>query len=162
MNYINCKVNIQKVQSFVQISDGSLKAKILSLLNFLAKFLTVFKSFILLGVYDSWSKLVTMGVSSRTIAISVIYEKGDKKDIANYKPVSFLNLAYKTYTKILKKRMHKTSRYNNRWKTISCYHKKNYIIHTSIIRDSNNLSSTLNKPHAVISVDFLKAFDKMD
>ena len=89
-------------------------AKILSLLNFLAKFLTVFKSFIILGVYDYCSKLVTMGASSRTIAISVTYEKGNKKDIANYKPVSFLNLAYKTYTKILKKRMHKTLRYNNR------------------------------------------------
>ena len=34
-------------------------------------------------VYQFWENLGTMGVSSRTSNITVIYKKGDKEDIAN-------------------------------------------------------------------------------
>ena len=42
---------------------------------------------VLLGVYDSWAKFGTMGVTSRTGIISAIYNKGDKRDIENYRPI---------------------------------------------------------------------------
>ena len=57
---------------------------------------------VLLDVYDSWGKLGTIGVTSRTGFISSIYKKEDKKDIENYRPISFLNLYYKIYTIIFK------------------------------------------------------------
>ena len=56
----------------------------------------------LLDVFDSWVKLGTKIVISRTGIISAIYKKGDKRDIENYRPIVFLNLNYKIYTKTLK------------------------------------------------------------
>ena len=41
-------------------------------------------------------------VTSRTGIISAIYKKGDKRDIENYRTISFLNLYHKIYTTILK------------------------------------------------------------
>ena len=62
----------------------------------------------LLDVYNSWRKLGIMGISSRTSIISVTYKTGVKKDIANYRPISLLNLYYKICTTILKNRMQQT------------------------------------------------------
>ena len=100
-----------------------------------------------------------MGVSSRTGVISVVYEKGNKKSISNYRLNSFLNLEYQIYTTIYKNRMQKTLDAiigENKSAAI----KKITILHTfSIIRD---LSNSLNKQLAVISLGFLKAFDKVN
>ena len=43
-------------------------------------------------VYQSWKKIVTMDDSSRTVVISLIYQKVDEEDIANYRLISRLNL----------------------------------------------------------------------
>ena len=63
---------------------------------------------VVLDVYDSWRKLGTMFVTSGAGIISVIYIKVDKKDIVNYRSISFLNLHYEIYIKILKNRMQRT------------------------------------------------------
>ena len=39
-----------------------------------------------------------MGVTYRTGITSAIYEKGDKKDILNYRLILLINLDYKIYT----------------------------------------------------------------
>ena len=63
---------------------------------------------ILLEVYNSWKQIGIIGIPSRTGIISVIYKKGDKKDMANYRPISLLNLDHKSFTTILKNRMQTT------------------------------------------------------
>ena len=40
---------------------------------------------VLLNVYDSWGKLGTMDITSRTRIISSMYKKGDKRDLSDFK-----------------------------------------------------------------------------
>ena len=46
-------------------------------------------------LYQSWENLYIIGGNSRTEIISLIYKKGEEEDIANYRPISILNLNYK-------------------------------------------------------------------
>ena len=117
---------------------------------------------ILLEVYNSWKQLGIIGISSRTGIISVINKNGDKKDIANYRLISLLNLDYKIFTTILKNRMQKTLD-NMIGQNQTAAIKNRTILHTlSTIRDIIDVSNKLNKNLSVISFDFLKAFDRLD
>ena len=92
-----------------------------------------------------------MGSSSRTGIISVIYKKGDKKDIPNYRQISLLNLDYKIYTTILKNRMQKTLGKIIGENQTAAF-KNRTILHT--LWDIVDLSSKVDKK---LSLDFLKA-----
>ena len=93
-----------------------------------------------------------MGVTSGTGIISGIYKKDDKKDIANYRPISLLNLDYEIYNTVLKNWMQKTL------DTIiaenqSAAIKNRTILHTLFtICDIIDVSNKLNKNVSVLFI----------
>ena len=93
-----------------------------------------------------------MGVTFGTGIISGIYKKDDKKDIANYRPISLLNLDYEIYNTILKNWMQKTL------DTIiaenqSAAIKNRTILHTLFtICDIIDVSNKLNKNVSVLFI----------
>ena len=86
-----------------------------------------------------------MCTSSRTGMISVIYKKGDKKDIANYRLISLLNLDYKIYTNILKNRMHKILDQIIGENQIATIKNRTILHRLSTIWDFIDLSNKMNK-----------------
>ena len=102
-----------------------------------------------------------MDVSFRTGIISFIYIKGDQKDIANYRPVSLLNFDYKIYTIIFKNRMQTLDAIIGEKQSAGT--KNSSILHTlSTIGNVNDIENKLNNSITVISLYFLKAFNRID
>ena len=95
-----------------------------------------------------------MGVSSRTEVKPLIYRKGDKKDIANYRSTSLLNLHYINYTAIVKNCMQETLDGIIGENKSTAIEKRTMLHALSIIRDIIHMSNTLNKQLAAISLDF--------
>ena len=116
----------------------------------------------LLDVYNSQTKLGIVDISSRTCIISVIYKKGKKKDIANYRPKSLLNLDYKNYTTILKNRMQQTLNKMIGGKQTATIQNRTMLQTFSTIQDITDMSNKANKKLSVILLDFRKAFDWLD
>ena len=72
---------------------------------------------VLLDVCNSWGKLRTTGVTSRTGIALVKYKKGYKKDVTNYRHI----LQLLPYTVILRNQLQKQFTYYNRRTPVRSY-----------------------------------------
>ena len=103
-----------------------------------------------------------LSVSQRRGMIVLLFKKGDKLSLKNWRPISLLNIDYKIITKCLANRLRQV------------LHK---IIHpdqtcsvpgrsiqqtTSFIRDLIDYVNTKNVPAALICIDQMKAFDRVN
>eukprot|EP00962_Isochrysis_galbana_P050080 scaffold21547_cov111-Isochrysis_galbana.AAC.5 len=54
---------------------------------------------------DALLRVVDVGGEIARDRVSVLYKKGDTRDVRNYRPITLLQVDYKIYSKVLVKRM---------------------------------------------------------
>ena len=101
--------------------------------------------------------------TQREALICCIYKKGDRADITNWRPISLLNIDYKIITKTITNRIkatlpHLISRYQT-----ACIPQRQIHMNLWYTRDIIKIANIENlKNAAIISIDQIKAFDRVD
>ncbi len=94
--------------------------------------------------------------------LSLMYKKGDKDEIKNYRPVSLSNYDYKLIAFVLAKRLQcviKKLIHENQ----SGYVKGRFIgVNNRIVQDILEYCEKKNIPGAIVCLDFEKAYDKLE
>lgn len=115
----------------------------------------------LLRVFNSIEQKKEMSRSMKCGIISLIYKKGDKRHLKNWRPISLLNVDYKILAKIFSNRLKQVIPYIvNEFQTCSV---PGRTIHDNIanIRDVIDIIESENEEGYVIKLDQMKAFDKV-
>ena len=100
--------------------------------------------------------------SSRRPVLTLIYKKGDKDLIKNYRPISLSNYDYKIIAFVLASRIQRViDKIIN--KTQTAYIKGRYIgLNARFMLDILEYSNITKKKGAIICLDFEKPFDTVD
>ena len=111
---------------------------------------------------NSCYQSILLAPSQRVALISTIFKKGDRLDLANWRPISLCNIDYKIITKALSLRLVEVlaSVINL---DQSCGIKGRNIGHNILlIRDLIQYANDENLPAIILSIDQKKAFDRVD
>ncbi|KAG1928992.1 hypothetical protein F2P79_023214 [Pimephales promelas] len=115
----------------------------------------------LVEVYNESLSSGMLPESMRTGHVSLLYKKGDKEDLANWRPITLLNTDYKILAKVIAVRMrsvvgkvvHPDQTCGVPGRTSS--------LNLTLIRDAVGWAEQRNLPLAILSLDQEKAFDRV-
>lgn len=97
----------------------------------------------------------------RTGLITLLYKKGDRTDLKNWRPISLLNCDYKILAKMISSRLaHVLEDIIEPDQTCSVPN-RSIITNGLLLRDLVQIAHEKNIPAALISLDQLKAFDRV-
>lgn len=104
----------------------------------------------------------TLSRSQRQGLITLLYKKGPRESLKNWRPITLLNIDYKIITKVLAKRLG-TVLPSIIHEDQTCGIKdRNIETNIHMIRDIIEYCNTENKPLALIALDQEKAFDRVE
>ena len=112
-------------------------------------------------VYNYAFQTGCLAVSQRRGVITLLFKKGDRTQLKNWRPITLLNTDYKILTKALANRLqqvlplidHSDQIASKKWRTI--------IDNTRPLHDFVTYANEKGIPLALISVDQLKAFERV-
>ena len=103
-----------------------------------------------------------MTATQKEAIISCIYEKGDKKDISNWRPISHTNVDYKILTKFLSGRFLDILPKIIHENQTACIKNRTIYNNLSYTRDIIDIANAEKLEACILSIDQVKAFDRVD
>ena len=93
--------------------------------------------------------------------IMIIFKKGNKKDLKNYRPICLLSNIYKVLTKVLTKRLEKTLDENQPRKQAGFRSGYSTTDHIHVVNQLNEKCREYNIPLCIAFVNYEKAFNSV-
>ena len=112
---------------------------------------------ILNSAYENGS----LALSQRRGLISLLFKKGDRTKLKNWRPITLLNTDYKILTKALANRLQQTLPLLIHTDQTACIPGRTINDNLRLIQDAIHYANETQTPLALISVDQLKAFDRV-
>ena len=112
---------------------------------------------ILNSAYENGS----LALSQRRGVISLLFKKGDRTKLKNWRPITPLNTDYKILTKALANRLQQTLPLLIHTDQTACIPGRTINDNLRLIQDTIHYANETQTPLALISVDQLKAFDRV-
>ena len=116
----------------------------------------------LLLVFTELLQSGRMSASQRTGLITLLYKKGDRTDLKNWRPISLLNCDYKILSKMISLRLAKVLEDIIEPDQTCSVPNRSIITNGLLLRDLIQIANEKNLPAALISLDQLKAFDRVN
>jgi len=128
--------------------------------NFYKHFWHTFSS-ALTSVFNYAFKHGTLSITQRQGIITLLFKKGDRTKLKNWRPITLLTTDYKILTKALANRLKNVLHLLISTDQTACIPGRTINDNISLIRDAIHFANESNTPLAMISIDQLKAFDRV-
>lgn len=115
----------------------------------------------LLEVLQEVAQSGTLPVSFREGVITLLYKKGDRKDLRNWRPITLLNTDYKLFAKVLALRLRTVLQFLIHQDQVCAVPGRRIADSLILLRDSICYVQQRNSPLFLINLDFEKAYDRM-
>jgi len=116
---------------------------------------------------EKLAKLFSMCLRKREIpsnwnnAIILLYTKGDKERVENYRPISLLSVLYKMFTKVILNRIERDLDFNQRREQAGSHRGFSTMDHIQALNEVMERTNEYELPLCLGSIDFEKAFDSV-
>ena len=100
-------------------------------------------------------------LTQRRGVISLLFKKGDRTQLQKWRPITLLNTDYKILTKALVNRLKHTLPFLIHTDQTACIPGRTINDNLRLIQDAITYANEMNIPLALVSVDQLKAFDRV-
>ena len=116
----------------------------------------------LLAVYNSVLSSGRLSASQRCGVVRLLYKKGDKEDLRNWRPISLLNVDYKILSRVLARRLSSVLSTLVHHDQTCCVPRRTIHDNTRLLQDVVDYCTLEGIPAALISLDQEKAFDRVE
>jgi len=100
-------------------------------------------------------------LTQRRGVISLLFKKGDRSQLQNWRPIMLLNTDYKILTKAIANRLKQTLPFLLPTDQIACIPECTINDNLRLMQDAITYANGTSTPPALISIDQLKAFDRV-